>query len=69
MSATSAQDKERRINLSINRLISQIVPPSNTAGDDEAQERQEWYADEVRAALREYVAAFAVYKQHNLSRG
>ncbi|KAH8671381.1 Spc98 family-domain-containing protein [Xylariales sp. PMI_506] len=53
MSASSSQDKERRINLSINRLISQIAPPAANIPEDEAQTRTEWYTEQIKASFQD----------------
>ena len=53
MATPSAQDKDRRINLSLNRLITQIIPPDEDAGVAETREKQAGYAEAVRAILKE----------------
>ncbi|ORY57250.1 Spc97/Spc98 family protein [Pseudomassariella vexata] len=53
MSASSSQDRERRINLSINRLITQTVPSDDAVSDEEVQGRHDWYAEEIKAAFKE----------------
>jgi hypothetical protein len=52
MSNTSSQDRERRINVSINRLISQIAP-STDVDDEAAQRRQDELVEEIKNAFRE----------------
>lgn len=54
MSVASSQDKERRINLSINRLIAQVAPPPNTLSEDETQSRVEWYTGQIRTVFQKY---------------
>ncbi|KAH6652791.1 Spc98 family-domain-containing protein [Truncatella angustata] len=52
MSASSS-DKERRINLSINRLIAQVAPPPNDLAEDQQQERVDWYTTQVKTHLQD----------------
>ncbi|KAK6082773.1 Spc97/Spc98 family protein [Seiridium cupressi] len=53
MSSASSQDKERRINLSVNRLIAQIAPPPNDLTEDQHQDRIDWYTSQVKTHLQE----------------
>lgn len=56
MSSASSQDKERRINLSVTRLIAQVAPPPNDISDDQQRERLNWYTSQVKTHLQEYVS-------------
>ncbi|KAI1840822.1 hypothetical protein JX266_012970 [Neoarthrinium moseri] len=51
MAAPSSQDKERRINLSINRLVSHLAPPPDALPDDEAQAHQFSLFSQAKADL------------------
>ncbi|KAI0134270.1 Spc98 family-domain-containing protein [Xylariales sp. AK1849] len=53
MSAASSQDKDRRINLSINRLITQLAPPPDTLADEEVQTRVHWYTGQIRTLFED----------------
>lgn len=53
--AQSSQDKDRRINLSIKRLVAQLAPPPATYTDEEASARADWFANQIKTVLQEYV--------------
>ncbi|KAK8040660.1 spindle pole body component alp6 [Apiospora marii] len=53
MASVSSSDKDRRINVSINRLIAQHISPSANFTNEEVQARQKWYAEQIKAAFDE----------------
>ncbi|KAK8109832.1 hypothetical protein PG999_007969 [Apiospora kogelbergensis] len=53
MASLSSSDKDRRINVSINRLIAQHINPSANFTNEEVQARQKWYAEQIKAAFDE----------------
>ncbi|KAK6839819.1 spindle pole body component [Apiospora arundinis] len=53
MASLSSSDKDRRINVSINRLIAQHISPSVNFTNEEVQARQKWYAEQIKAAFDE----------------
>jgi hypothetical protein len=53
--AQSSQEKDRRINLSIKRLVAQLAPPPATYTEEEAHDRADWFASQIKSVLQEYV--------------
>ncbi|KAI8961002.1 Spc98 family-domain-containing protein [Daldinia sp. FL1419] len=49
----SNQDRTKRVDLSINRLISQLIPDDPRLSDEDAQERHDLYFDEIRQQLNQ----------------
>ncbi|KAI0179256.1 spindle pole body component alp6 [Hypoxylon sp. FL1284] len=49
----SNQDQTKRVDLSINRLISQLLPDSPHLSDEDAQQRHDLYFDEIRQQLNQ----------------
>lgn len=57
MASQSSQDKERRINISINRLIAQHINQNVDLSSEDVQTRQRWYAQQIKKAFDEYGAS------------
>ncbi|KAK8024255.1 Spc98 family-domain-containing protein [Apiospora rasikravindrae] len=51
MASLSSSDKDRRINVSINRLIAQHISPSANLTNEDVQARQKFYAEEIKAVF------------------
>ncbi|OTA87403.1 hypothetical protein M434DRAFT_23963 [Hypoxylon sp. CO27-5] len=49
----SNQDRTKRVDLSINRLISQLIPDDPHLSDEEAQQRHDFFFDEIRQQLNQ----------------
>ncbi|KAI1140556.1 spindle pole body component alp6 [Hypoxylon sp. FL0543] len=49
----SNQDRTKRVDLSINRLISQLIPDDPSLSDEEAQQRHDLFFDEIKQQLNQ----------------
>ncbi|KAI2625725.1 spindle pole body component alp6 [Hypoxylon sp. NC1633] len=49
----SNQDQAKRIDLSINRLISQLIPDDPSLNDEDAQQRHDSFFDEIKQQLNQ----------------
>lgn len=49
----SNQDRTRRVDLSINRLISQLIPDDPQLSDEDAQQRHDLFFDEIKQQLNQ----------------
>ncbi|KAI1211650.1 spindle pole body component alp6 [Annulohypoxylon truncatum] len=49
----SNQDRTKRVDLSINRLISQLIPDDLRLSDEDAQQRHDLFFDEIKKQLNE----------------
>ncbi|KAI5861233.1 Spc98 family-domain-containing protein [Durotheca rogersii] len=49
----SNQDRTKRVDLSINRLISQLIPDNPRLSDEDAQQRHDQFFDEIKQLLNQ----------------
>lgn len=49
------QDRANRVNISVNRLISQIIPVDQELTDDENRQRHDILFEEVKGRLERYI--------------
>jgi gamma-tubulin complex component 3 len=49
----SNQDRTKRVDLSINRLISQLLPDNPHLSDEDAQQRHDSFFDEIKQQLNQ----------------
>ncbi|KAK8073637.1 hypothetical protein PG994_004536 [Apiospora phragmitis] len=56
MASVSSSDKDRRINVSINRLVAQHITSSANNTREDLQALQRWYAEEIKASFDELLA-------------